>query len=308
MLDKNKNYVIENYHLKSAFSSFLPGISGEHGIPLWCYYVNRGQCVSCFGIQDKDHPIMEFYPAHQAYERTPLLGFRTFLRVNGAYEEPFSGRDRARRMVIGEVKITDVTGEDLAVEAADGMAEVIPCGVSSTTMKDMGQTAKAWMEVRDVRNGVPKFRVRASMEDSAEVTEAEGMNFAFARGGEGEILPVIVDRELLFETDTALLRAWGFEREGVRLPDHKEQVTCNDTPCSFFLASRILKPGETLVMRELYGTAKEQTRIDRVWKLSGEDGWFLGKQREAFALTEQITSRIAVKTGHAVCDAYCRQD
>lgn len=340
MLDKNKNYVIENYHLKSAFSSFLPGISGEHGIPLWCYYVNRGQCVSCFGIQDKDHPIMEFYPAHQAYERTPLLGFRTFLRVNGAYEEPFSGRDRARRMVIGmnsltieeetgqyrisaeyetlpqesvaalmrEVKITNVTGEDLAVEAADGMAEVIPCGVSSTTMKDMGQTAKAWMEVRDVRNGVPKFRVRASMEDSAEVTEAEGMNFAFARGGEGEILPVIVDRELLFETDTALLRAWGFEREGVRLPDHKEQVTCNDTPCSFFLASRILKPGETLVMRELYGTAKEQTRIDRVWKLSGEDGWFLGKQREAFALTEQITSRIAVKTGHAVFDAYCRQD
>ena len=113
MLDKNKNYVIENYHLKSAFSSFLPGISGEHGIPLWCYYVNRGQCVSCFGIQDKDHPIMEFYPAHQAYERTPLLGFRTFLRVNGAYEEPFSGRDRARRMVIGmnSLTIEEETGQ-----------------------------------------------------------------------------------------------------------------------------------------------------------------------------------------------------
>ena len=80
MLDKEMNYILEQYQQKSLFSSFLPGISGELGIPLWCYYVNRGQAISCFGVQDKNHGIMEFYPAHQAYERTSLMGFRTFFK------------------------------------------------------------------------------------------------------------------------------------------------------------------------------------------------------------------------------------
>ena len=44
-----KKFLIENYGKKSTFASFLPGISGEKGIPIWCYYVNRGQCVVSFG-------------------------------------------------------------------------------------------------------------------------------------------------------------------------------------------------------------------------------------------------------------------
>lgn len=340
MLDKNQNFVMENYHLKSPFASFLPGISGEHGIPLWCYYVNRGQCVSCFGIQDKDHPIMEFYPAHQAYERTALLGFRTFLKVNGVYEEAFAGREGSRRMVIGmnrlsieeqrgayriaveyetlpqeplaalmrQVKITNISDKEITVEAADGMAEVIPYGVSGSSMKDMGQTAKAWMEVKDVSCGVPKFKVRASMEDSAEVTEVNGMNFAFARDESGEVLPAIVDRELLFDTDSALVKAWGFEKDGTEGLKSREQVTCNDVPACFFLASRRLKPMETMVIQELYGTALDEKYISRVWELSGKPGWFEEKQEEAAALTQAVTDRVATKTGDPVFDAYCRQD
>lgn len=57
-----KKFLIENYGKKSTFASFLPGISGEKGIPIWCYYVNRGQCVVSFGVDNKDHSIMEFYP------------------------------------------------------------------------------------------------------------------------------------------------------------------------------------------------------------------------------------------------------
>ena len=60
MIDQEMNYVMDDYQKKSLFASFLPGIGGEHGIPLWCYYINRGQAISCFGVQDKDHSIMEF--------------------------------------------------------------------------------------------------------------------------------------------------------------------------------------------------------------------------------------------------------
>lgn len=80
-LNKEGEFVIENYNNAQAFSSFLPAIAGVHGKPLWAYYVNRGQCLSAMGVNDKTHQIMEFYPANAAYRQTPLLGFRTFLKI-----------------------------------------------------------------------------------------------------------------------------------------------------------------------------------------------------------------------------------
>ena len=59
--------IIKDYDSQPAFADFLPGIAGENGIPAWCFFVNRGQGVASFGTQDKDHPIMEFRPAHTVY-------------------------------------------------------------------------------------------------------------------------------------------------------------------------------------------------------------------------------------------------
>jgi len=76
------------------FSSFLPGIAGLLGIPLWAFYVNRGQAIASFGVESKDSPIMEFQPANKAYQNTPYTGFRTFLKINKGEKwvpyEPFS--------------------------------------------------------------------------------------------------------------------------------------------------------------------------------------------------------------------------
>ena len=75
-MEKNmaeEKFLIENYGKKSTFASFLPGISGEKGIPIWCYYVNRGQCVVSFGVDNKDHSIMEFYPAECENDRIPYF-------------------------------------------------------------------------------------------------------------------------------------------------------------------------------------------------------------------------------------------
>lgn len=78
-------FEIRNYMKKEPFCSFLPGIAGEMGIPMWCFYVNRGQGICSFGVENKSGAIMEFYPAHQAYRNTPMTGYRTFMKVNGAY-------------------------------------------------------------------------------------------------------------------------------------------------------------------------------------------------------------------------------
>ncbi|MCD8105845.1 MAG: hypothetical protein LUF35_12825 [Lachnospiraceae bacterium] len=97
---KAESFVLKDYGKKPTFASFLPGISGVRGIPLWCYYVNRGQCVVSFGAENKDKAIMEFYPAQDAYQNAKRTGFRTFLRVNGKYMEPFANEEQPHQMRI----------------------------------------------------------------------------------------------------------------------------------------------------------------------------------------------------------------
>jgi hypothetical protein len=86
--------VLEDFDSKPTFSSFLPGVAGLYGKPVWCFYVNRGQAVSSFGFNSKDHPILEFNAANKAYQLTPFVGFRTFIKGHRKGEkflaEPFS--------------------------------------------------------------------------------------------------------------------------------------------------------------------------------------------------------------------------
>ena len=102
---EERRYELSDYHLQAPFSSFLPGIAGPDGTPLWCFYVNRGQGVAGFGHTDKNHPILEFKPADQAYRDTARMGFRTFLRLNGELREAFAavpnGPSPARRLSVG---------------------------------------------------------------------------------------------------------------------------------------------------------------------------------------------------------------
>ncbi|MBD3257899.1 cellobiose phosphorylase, partial [candidate division GN15 bacterium] len=109
-LSDTGEFVIANYNNAKPFSSFFPGIAGLNGIPMWVFYVNRGQAISGMGIQDKDHPIMEFLPANWAYSLVTRQGFRTFLKISGDtlpdFYEPFQNHyrdlrlDREQRMTI----------------------------------------------------------------------------------------------------------------------------------------------------------------------------------------------------------------
>ena len=108
-LDDNA-FMIEEYARSRPFASFLPGIAGVWGIPMWVFYVNRGQAIAGFGISDKDHPIMEFLPANKAYRATSLQGFRTFLKVKrGGHEtfhEPFRCCETPSRQVAQRMRIS----------------------------------------------------------------------------------------------------------------------------------------------------------------------------------------------------------
>ncbi len=107
MLQEDGKFVIENYDLAKPFASFFPGIAGVFGIPMWVFYVNRGQGVASYGVRDKSHSVLEFLPANRAWQMTGWKGFRTFLkieegtrRVNYEPFQNFSDSGRVHRKMI----------------------------------------------------------------------------------------------------------------------------------------------------------------------------------------------------------------
>jgi len=94
LFDSANRYVLEDYDAKPSFASFLPAVAGVYGIPVWSFYVNRGQGVASFGFESKEYPILEFNAANKAYQLTPYIGFRTFLKGSRKGKEftsePFS--------------------------------------------------------------------------------------------------------------------------------------------------------------------------------------------------------------------------
>ena len=120
-IGENDEFVIEHYNRAKPFASFLPAIAGLRGKPMWLYYVNRGQCVSTFGVNNKDNAIMEFEPANKAYRLTSQQGFRTFLRIRApasgraVFYEPFQDGPRGR-VQEGVAQRMKITSHDLKIE------------------------------------------------------------------------------------------------------------------------------------------------------------------------------------------------
>jgi len=94
--DEVGRYIFHDYDTKTPYSDFLPGLAGIYGKPLFAFFVNRGQGIASFGVKSKNTPIMEFSSASTAYQTTPLVGFRTFIKGRRGDEgkmfliEPFS--------------------------------------------------------------------------------------------------------------------------------------------------------------------------------------------------------------------------
>ena len=125
-IDELGFYVIENYDKKAPFSSFLSAIAGVDGIPMWSFYVNRGQAISSIGIGDKSNCIMEFFPANEAYKMVYSNGFRTFIKGKCCEEEfifePFSmtTNEKIKRIIKiknNELRLVEINNEhNLRVE------------------------------------------------------------------------------------------------------------------------------------------------------------------------------------------------
>ncbi|GLC78740.1 hypothetical protein [Lacrimispora brassicae] len=341
MFDSKGRFIIEDYHRKPVFSSFLPGISGIYGIPLWCFYTNRGQAIASFGVENKNHSIMEFYPAHQAYQMVRNMGFRTFIRLGNEVYEPFRQDTVKTRMYVGmneleleeineekglktnvlyytlpdetvaglvrRVTVKNISRQQMRLQVLDGMPGILPYGIGLKEMKEMAQTMKAWMQVEDVEKRRPYYRVRYSTGDSAVVSRVEKGNFMLSCSESGQLLPMIADPEVVFEYDTAFEQPMGLIRHSLVELMEKKQITQNLVPCGFSGLIRILSAGEVMEWNSVTGQASTKKILADYGSRTLDRNYFQDKYNLAAEKTRELGSFIDTKTSDPVFDAYCKQ-
>ena len=331
---------MKDYGKKSTFASFLPGIAGIKGIPIWCHYVNRGQAVTSFGSKDKNGAIMEFSPAHTAYQSVKRTGFRTFIKKDGNLYEPFHNENVPHEMnvemnaltireeckesglnteityyvlpeeelgaLVREVNITNTARTEAHIEIADGMPAIIPFGISMDNLKNMVETAKAWMQEESTPAGNAYYRVRASLEDSAAVREIKEGNFALCFEKSGETVYPTVDPAALFAYDNSFENPVTFAEKGINGVKEYKEKHANLFPAAFFLKEAVLKAGETVSLYEVYGFAESMDKLDCYTKAHHGADYFTLKKARARELTENLTTPIYTHTADARFDEYCR--
>ena len=345
--DERGRFVIQDYATKRPFASFLPGIAGLLGIPLWVFYVNRSQAIASFGVENKDNPIMEFEPANKAYQVTPYTGFRTFMKLkrggDEVFYEPFApgnaGEDT--QMCIGmnelelqatsqlhgiqsqvlyftltdepfaglvrQVTVTNAGREPLTLEILDGMARVMPFGVDNWGLKEMGRTSEAYMAVFGLEEELPFYRFQASAGDSAEVSEIQAGHFYLAFEGSGQSLLPFVDPVVVFDQNTSLSTPDGFVAQPLAGLSQRKQITTGRTPCGFFGATVVLQPGESTTLYSIIGHAGNVEQVHRERARLAQPEYVRQKMQESSQIVDQLTDVVSTHTSSPRLDAYTRQ-
>lgn len=323
-------YIIKDYQKKDVFSSFLPGISGPNGIPIWAFYVNRGQAITSFGIQNKDRSIMDFDSAHIAYKTVEREGFRTFIKYGDSYYEPFQRNSKTQMTILPnsielvdshelfdvKVRYQPVMNKDFpglirevevspnfnvgTIEVFDGMPELIPFGLNQDVLKNIPQTVSAWMEV-DRYKKVPLFRTRISIEDKAEVKYNSEAHY-YISIMDGEVLETIVDPQLIFLNDRSFEKPYAIFSE-----EEKVERTQNFFPCGFTHIKNKLSKGNSLKFFSVIGYVNTNQEIPELINTLKDERFLYRQKQINNNLIEELLSDVETKTGNDNFDNYIKQ-
>lgn len=341
---ENSTFIIKDYDRVAPFSSFLPGIAGVKGIPLWCFYTNRGQGVNSFGVHDKDHAIMEFNPANTAYENTSIKGFRTFLKTDGRLYEPFAGYDgdsdrtffikencfwiedlnrttgikttvkyflmpeESYGALVRRVTVTNTGDRELSLEVLDGMAKLLPYGMLNSGYKAMSNLMRSWTDVHNIENGIPVFNMATAGEDKAEADTAMSREGIFYLSFvDGRIVPPIYDNDVVFGPDTSLVTPLSFQEHSLRELLALPQIYANRIPGCFTPCERVLKAGESLDINTLIGLTNSEDEINFLAKRILAPGYLDQKENKVMTLVSQYTADVKTHTSNSLFDQYIEQ-
>lgn len=338
--EKNE-FVIEGYDKAKTFSSFLPGVAGVEGIPMWSFYVNRGQGMGSFGVGDKNGTIMEFFPANIMYKNIELNGFRTFIKYNGELHEIFSSiskDDVTRKMyieknilkveeinrtlnikvlvtyftmpkenfaaMVRKVEIESLDGIERDIEVLDGIPQILAYGITNASFKEMANLNRAFVDVFNMENNVPYYRVRATTNDSSEIGTVEKGNFyaSFSNTSNGLVKPII-DMDVIFGRNTSLLYPEGWTSSIKELKE-KTQISINKISGGF--TAEAVRLNDKYTLCTIIGHAANVELVNsRIKDFSVQ--YISKKENEAVELINDLVGLVNTNTSNHLFDQYVEQ-
>lgn len=347
LISSSGRFKLQDFQQKKVFSSFLPGIAGLKGIPMWVFYVNRGQGIAGFGVESKDHPLMEYQCAQRAYQVAAQLGFRTFLkgkRDGDAWNyEPFSsaGGDQVKRTMttgLNDLEIEEVN-ETLGLQV-NVLYFLLPnepfaALVRKVTFTNIGKGSLK-LEILD---GLPvlcpfgiddqTFKNMGRTIEAWEevVNHKEGLPFFRIKASaddklhveeikagnfalafqNGKQLPAMVDPQAVFGPDTAFGFPQKLADDGLKAILSRYQVTQGRTPCAMFGAEIELAAGGTETINSYYGHAPELEVIRSQVSRLQRSDFMPAKIEEECQLAHELIAPIHTESASTVFDDYCSQ-
>ncbi len=338
----NDDFVINNYNKQSPFSSFLPGLAGKKGIPLWAFYVNRAQGISSFGIHNKNHPILEFSPANKAYASVGQSGFRTFIKIDNDIYEPFNVNTKyehkmvVRRSeffieeinpdlgikitvsyfglpnemlgaIVRNVKIENISKKKTKFEMLDGISEILPYGVTNQDFKSVSNLLTSWFVSNNYDYDFAFYTLRSSTSDSAEVTKVSKGNFLMATDGKKLIKP-IVDPSKVFGYDNSKTLPINFISKSLKEIQKQKDVHVNQIGCGFIPVEKTLNPGEVYELNMLSGNTHDIKYFDSLSKTLLDGKHLQNKRNESKELIDELVQDVKTSSNNKVFDEYVKQN
>lgn len=332
-----------NFPLARPFASFLPGVAGLDGKPMWVFYTNRGQCISSFGVRDRDSAMLEFHPANKAYTLTGLLGFRTFIRLGDkhpALYEPFGQTTattqqltvRAHEIEILEVdeacglrtrvvyhtlpdhdlpalirwvEVTNIGKAMLTGHVLDGLPQIAPFGLQEALLKQLSRTMEAFAEITHAEQHLPFYKLKVEPGDAPGAKAIEAGFFAFAHC-EGRPVPMVIDPDQVFGSDTSLRSPRAFLSHPFMASAGGRHETM--TGCAFAALDLSLAPGQSMQWQSCFGEAPHWQAAQQLQQTINTDPLFLSNARLAnAAVIDQLSQPLSLIAGPAQLGAYSRQ-
>ncbi len=343
---ENKKFIIHNYNWAKSQANFFPGIAGKYGVPMWIYYVSRGQAICSAGINNKDHSLLEFLSFNKALDAVGRTCFRTFIKTKESFYEPFRKTDAkgiVQRMAISseELELED-RNEDLClstqvlyfplpnsnvpalvrkltiknegstsqkIELLDGLARIICYGMDRHCTQVAARHIEGMIEVA-YEEGLPLFRLKQAHADVERITKIEGGNFYLSLAQGKTLLTensYIVDPALVFGDSEIYERAWHFEKNNLSQIQQETQMRFNKTPSAFSAQEVELDAGDTFTLTSLIGFAKDNKTLKNFAADIVKPDFFQKKQELNQITIEGIKSNAFTISNVPKFDEYIKQ-
>ncbi|MFA6549252.1 MAG: hypothetical protein WCT39_04900 [Candidatus Margulisiibacteriota bacterium] len=305
---------------------------------MWTFYTNRGQCITSFGVLDKDGAMLEFQPANKAYRLVSLQGFRTFIKVDGKFYEPFSERSKLKNemqispdslriteenralklksivtyftlpgesfpALVRTVEISNLSPKRRKIEIIDGLTTLIPYGFGNDLLKNICRTIEAWCLVENLDRQAPFYRLKVIPADVTETKRLEAGHFYLPFCHPSAPLQVIVDPRIVFGENSSLEVPENFISKKFKVSPH--QITCGFLPSAFAYTKTTLKGKADFKLYSIIGKAENIGQLNRDKKKLTLPEYITEKFTENRQLIQSIGGLAATKTSSDNFDAYC---